>query len=79
MNWPNKISIPEPQMSYLGNKKYFELRKKIEVLEKWCLNNISSQGVLWTYDVENLPGQDLWSFYFAHEEDAVLFRLTHGV
>lgn len=43
------------------------------------MDNLSSIDVLWTCDVENLPGQAVWHFYFAQSEDAVMFRLVNGV
>jgi hypothetical protein len=76
--WPNKVEIPE---TVYAKRKNFTIpfNVKINSLIKWCTDNLSSINVLWTYDVENLPGQDVWSFYFAQPNDAIVFRLVNGV
>jgi hypothetical protein len=74
MTWQNKISLEEP----ITDKRY-AFYEKLWDLEKWCMNNLSSRDVLWKLDVENKPKFDVWHFYFAQPEDAVLFRLIHGV
>jgi hypothetical protein len=80
MKWPNKISMAEPAYSGptpLATRDAFYVKQKW--LQRWCMDNLSSVDVLWTYDVENLPGQAVWHFYFAQSEDAVMFRLVNGV
>ncbi len=74
MTWPNKISLEEPVSA-----KRFAFYMKLQDLEKWCKDNLSSRDVLWKLDVENKPGSDVWHFYFAQSEDATVFKLTHNV
>lgn len=47
--------------------------KHLADLTKWCEIKLSSNGVLWKRDFGSSY------FYFAQEQDAVLFKLTHGV
>ena len=74
MNWPNKIPIPMPS----GNRKrYDEGVGLVFNLTKWCEDTLSSKGVLWNKEINS--DNKTVDFYFAQTEDAVLFRLTHGV
>lgn len=73
MSWPNKITLNNihPYPTY----RYWDFWENIAVLEKWCLNNLSSKGVLWI-SKDNYYSSD---FYFAQSQDAVMFRLSNGV
>lgn len=74
MNWPNKIHILEPV--YRNNKKeYWDFKVRQANMEKWCIDNLSSQGVLWEYR----EGMNYVDFYFAQSQDAVMFRLVNGI
>ena len=74
MNWPNKIALPEPKPT-----ERFIFYRNMQGLEKWCLDNISSRDVLWKLRMENIGGVDIWHFFFAQSQDAVMFRLVNGV
>jgi hypothetical protein len=74
MNWPNKISLEEPISA-----ERFDFYMKLQDLEKWCMDNLSSRDVLWKLDVENRPYKDMWHFYFVQPSDAIMFRLVNGV
>ena len=45
---------------------------------KWCNDNISSTDVLWKYVSDDSTGSTGF-FYFAHADQAVLFRLSMGI
>ena len=74
MTWPNKISLTEPVSA-----ERFAFYMKLQNLEKWCKDNLSSRDVLWKLDCENNPKLDTWHFYFAQPQDAIMFRLVNGV
>ena len=74
MNWPNRIPVPLPS----GNlKKYNEGIGLMYDLSKWCADTLSSKGVLWEKEINT--EDNTMDFYFAQPQDAILFRLTHGV
>jgi hypothetical protein len=74
MTWPNKVSLEEPVSA-----ERFAFYMKLQDLEKWCKDNLSSRDVLWKLDCENRSKFDRWHFYFAQPQDAIMFRLVNGV
>ena len=49
---------------------------RVAFLEKWCMVTLGPHGVLWKYKI---PNRSAWPvFCFAQEQDAFLFRMTHG-
>lgn len=67
--WPHMVAIPW-RSDVIYNKEF-------DSMEKWCLDKLSSRGVLWkiVYNRNILSTE----FHFAHGHDAVLFRLANGV
>lgn len=74
MNWPNRIPVSLPSGT---RKKYNEGIGKIHGLSRWCSDTLSSKGVLWENEINTKD--NTMDFYFAQPQDAILFRLTHGV
>ena len=82
MNWPNKISIDQPTTARHNSSEWWVYRNRMSVLMKWCEDNLSSRGVLWEWGFsEDSAYMDQYSFlfYFAQPQDAIMFRLIHGV
>jgi hypothetical protein len=53
---------------------YIKRKEFIWDCRKWCMENLSSNGVLWKHSSDE-PG----IFYFAQPQDVIMFRLVHGV
>ncbi len=70
MNWPNKVLIDAP----VTKNSFWDKR---DLCVKWCMDNLSSKGVLWEYELIN--AHSMLAFYFAQSQDAILFRLINGV
>ena len=79
MNWPNKISIAYPADAST-KEAYWEFRERLGDMKTWCMDNLSSRGVLWEWECSVETGiADRWTFYFAQPQDAIMFRLVNGV
>jgi len=71
MNWHTVDA--SPPLNVLVNV-YDYLRP----MRQWCENNLGKEGTLWWNNRENVD-ERCYIFYFTKSEDAVLFRLVHGV
>lgn len=73
------------KVSFTPAGDYFSRLKQQQACIKWCMDNISSADLLWKYVcVGQSAGDGCFDsitgvFYFAHADQAVLFRLSMGV
>jgi hypothetical protein len=71
MTW-HVVKIPNRYERFDGS--FIARRDFMWGCRDWCMNSLSSDGVLWKYDPSGAG-----IFYFAQPQDAVMFRLVHGV
>lgn len=73
------------RVSFTPAGHYFSRLKQQQACIKWCMDNISSADLLWKYvcvgeeDYSGRFDRSTGVFYFAHADQAVLFRLSMGV
>ena len=73
MTWHEvKLNVPKGGLgtSGIGLVFYDYLHPR----KQWCMDNLSSKGVLWKHDYNR---HDV--FYFAQPQDAIMFKLKFGL